>query len=354
MKSLFYFFERINYITSLFLAKKVFIDALNLKETNNFKTFYIHMHNRDEKVSRIFLYILTFIPFFKKEILTHYLRKKLFLEKDLRKKNYFRFKKANSLFFKNNFLKNNNFLSLNSFFFNSFFFFLISNFLITKTEKNAFNFFYQETSDHKILYFLNLQFTSFFSKNKHKNTIYFLNSNKIKDFWFFVKNIYVNDSIKRISVINPLNDLINLSNSFADRPAKFENDEIKKVLSLKDYSYLEASFFPKKVNTEDLDSSKNFLIYLKNCSVYFSKKNYLYNKGKFSRNRQTYKTGVYLCIWLTVLTVIGLYFYFYLMSIKFTYFYILFLFFVSLFFYKYYTKKKNSEYEEHSSLFNNL
>jgi hypothetical protein len=182
MKSLFYFFERINYITSLFLAKKVFIDALNLKETNNFKTFYIHMHNRDEKVSRIFLYILTFIPFFKKEILTHYLRKKLFLEKDLRKKNYFRFKKANSLFFKNNFLKNNNFLSLNYFFFNSFFFFLISNFLITKTEKNAFNFFYQETSDHKILYFLNLQFTSFFSKNKHKNTIYFLNSNKIKDF----------------------------------------------------------------------------------------------------------------------------------------------------------------------------
>jgi cbb3-type cytochrome oxidase subunit 3 len=43
-----------------------------------------------------------------------------------------------------------------------------------------------------------------------------------------------------------------------------------------------------------------------------------------------------------------------LMSIKFTYFYILFLFFVGLFFYKYYTKKKNSEYEEHSSLFNNL
>lgn len=89
MKSLFYFFERVNYITSLFLAKKVFIDSLNLKETNNFKTFYIHMHNRDEKVNKIFLYILTFIPFFKKEILTHYLRKKLFLEKDLRKKKLF-------------------------------------------------------------------------------------------------------------------------------------------------------------------------------------------------------------------------------------------------------------------------
>lgn len=341
-------------MTSLFLAKKVFIDSLNLKDTNNFKTFYIHMYNRDEKVNRIFLYILTYIPVFKKEILTHYLRKKLFLEKDLKKKNYFRFKKANSLFFKKNFLKNNNFLKINNFFFNSFFFFLISNFLITKTEKNAFNFFYQESDDYKILYFLNLQFINFFEKKKHKNTIYFLNSNKIKDFWFFVKNVYANDNMKRISIISPLNDLINLSNEFADRPASLENVKKIRFFSLKDLTFLENSFFSKKVITEEANFSKNFLIYLNNCSVYFSKKNYLYNKGKFSRNRQTYKTGVYLCIWLTVLTVIGLYFYFYLMSIKFTYFYILFLFFLGLFFYKFFTKKKNSEYEEHSSLFNNI
>ena len=45
----------------------------------------------------------------------------------------------------------------------------------------------------------------------------------------------------------------------------------------------------------------------------------LYNKGRYSRNRQTYRTGAYWCMWLTVLSVIGLYFYFYIFLIKFTY-----------------------------------
>jgi len=53
--------------------------------------------------------------------------------------------------------------------------------------------------------------------------------------------------------------------------------------------------------------------------IFFLRTNELYNKGRYSRNRQTYRTGAYWCMWLTVLSVIGLYFYFYVFLIKFTY-----------------------------------
>jgi hypothetical protein len=56
-----------------------------------------------------------------------------------------------------------------------------------------------------------------------------------------------------------------------------------------------------------------------NKKFFFLRNNEIFNKSRYSRNRQTYRTGVFWCIWLTVLTVIGLYFYFYVFLIKFTY-----------------------------------
>ena len=53
--------------------------------------------------------------------------------------------------------------------------------------------------------------------------------------------------------------------------------------------------------------------------IFFLRFSNIYNKGRYSRNRQTYRTGVYLCLWLTVLSVIGLYYYFYVFLIKFSY-----------------------------------
>ena len=74
--------------------------------------------------------------------------------------------------------------------------------------------------------------------------------------------------------------------------------------------------------------------------VFFLRANELYNKGRYSRNRQTYRTGAYWCMWLTVLSVIGLYFYFYVFLIKFTYVWFLWFTFLSSFF-LYYTKPKS-------------
>jgi predicted membrane protein len=65
----------------------------------------------------------------------------------------------------------------------------------------------------------------------------------------------------------------------------------------------------------------------------------LYNKSRYSRNRQTYRTGVFWCIWLTVLTVIGLYFYFYVFLIKFTYAWVLFFIFIISYFFYYFRSK---------------
>lgn len=47
-----------------------------------------------------------------------------------------------------------------------------------------------------------------------------------------------------------------------------------------------------------------------------------FNKGRYSRNRQLYRTGVYWCIWLNIILVYGLYFYFYRFTFSFGYFWL--------------------------------
>lgn len=355
MKSLFYFFERVNFLTAEFLLKKIRIDADNLKNVSSLDLFFVHMHNRNVPVNNVFLFLLTYVPFFKREVLGFYLKKKLFLDYSQKNKNYFKFKKANALFFKKNFLASNNFLKNNGVFYNSFFFFLIRNYVITKTSLNAIYFSTRSLSTPQVIYYFNAYIIEFFKKEQTNNFIIFLNENKIKDFWVYLTSVYANPEAQNLRILDPVDNLIQQSNSYADRPV--EESEFKKTTA---YSSLDVAavhkslFFGGSFGPETQDSSNTFILPLQRFSIFFTKKNYLYNKGKFSRNRQTYRTGVYLCIWLTVLTVVGLYFYFYLMSMKFTYFYLLFLFFLFLFFYKFFVKKNNKKFEEHANLFEKL
>lgn len=354
MKSLFYLFSRVNFLIAEFLLKKIETNIENNKQVNFLELFYVHIYNKKILINNFFLKLLGYVPFFKRDVLSYYLKKKLFLDNFSTKKNYFKFKKANSLFFKNNFFKKNNYIYKNSIFSNCFFFYIINTHIITLSVLNSIKVHTQLFSELETRYFFNLYFSRFFNVNKVNTPIYFLNDSKITDIRFFLRHIYDNSTNSKYTVIDPLSDLLKRSASFASLTFSEEEFKINKKLSNLDKKTLVKSFFFENVNKVENKSNFDFLIPLNNCSIFFSKKNYLYNKGKFSRNRQTYRTGVYLCIWLTVLTVIGLYFYFYLMSIKFTYFYILFLFFVSLFFYKFFTKKKNNVFEEHTSLFNNF
>ena len=52
---------------------------------------------------------------------------------------------------------------------------------------------------------------------------------------------------------------------------------------------------------------------------YFLRKSKLFNKGRYSRNRQTYRTGAYWCFWVNILAVTGFYYWFYRFSMNFGY-----------------------------------
>jgi hypothetical protein len=47
-----------------------------------------------------------------------------------------------------------------------------------------------------------------------------------------------------------------------------------------------------------------------------------FNKSRYSRNRQYYRTGVYWCLWLNIILVFALYYVFYRYTFKFSYIFI--------------------------------
>lgn len=58
---------------------------------------------------------------------------------------------------------------------------------------------------------------------------------------------------------------------------------------------------------------------LKKFIIYYIRKNKVFNKSRYSRNRQLYRTGVYWCLWLNIMIVYGLYFFFYRFAFTFGY-----------------------------------
>lgn len=86
----------------------------------------------------------------------------------------------------------------------------------------------------------------------------------------------------------------------------FFNDFYKSLYSIK---------YKPTDNSQFLENSKA-------VSAMFIRKNKIFNKGRYSRNRQLYRTGVYWCLWLNIINVFGLYYYFYRFVFNFGYFYI--------------------------------
>ncbi len=71
---------------------------------------------------------------------------------------------------------------------------------------------------------------------------------------------------------------------------------------------------------------------LNNFEFQFLRKNKVYNKGRYSRTRQNYRTGVYMCMYLSVVSIFGLYYWFYKFSFNFTYLWWFFIAFIASFF----------------------
>lgn len=80
-----------------------------------------------------------------------------------------------------------------------------------------------------------------------------------------------------------------------------------------------STIYPVKYKPTD---ATQYLTVKNNMICLFLRKNKVFNKGRYSRNRQLYRTGVYWCLWLNIINVFGLYYYFYRFVFNFGYFYI--------------------------------
>lgn len=84
-------------------------------------------------------------------------------------------------------------------------------------------------------------------------------------------------------------------------------------------------------------SSSNIVKYMSDYSVnksvvLFLRRDKVFNKSRYSRNRQTYRTGAYWCLYLNIIAVIAFYFWFYKFTINFGYlWWLLYTFFLSFF-----------------------
>lgn len=155
-------------------------------------------------------------------------------------------------------------------------------------------------------------FAFFMLKNDHKFHVdknkFFQKNNfhLIKEFIIKLRNYF--DLLSRIRRFNSKNKIKNKDIN----PYKYI-DPIKK----KEYNYSEEFY-------SNFLEKKNYNIFFKKGiknKMFYIVKNKQFNKGRYSRNRQLYRTGVYWCIWLNILALYGLFYLFYGFIFNFTYLY---------------------------------
>jgi hypothetical protein len=252
--------------------------------------------------------------------------------------NLYFLKKIFIFFKKYKFIKNISFL--NFIILQKFFFIKYYNLL----NKNFF-----KSIDYKNLIKLNFLFY-YFNKNTLNNKNYKFNLNYYND-WY----VYLFNTFNKFSVVDfDKTDLINLKTKkinyidniikIYNKSYKFNNVELYKknyfINNLNNYinfyfNNLNLSFF-KKINFSRIFFKKSFdntpirfssssmnkyinFYNLTNYNFFYLRKNKIFNKGRYSRNRQLYRTGVYWCLWLNIIIVYGLYFFFYRFTFNFGY-----------------------------------
>ncbi len=232
--------------------------------------------------------------------------------------------KSHNLILKNFFHSKNNFLN-----FILFAFFLKNNLL------KFFNFnFFKNINTKNLIKIVSL---FFFSSNKLKQEIIFHNLNIHTD-WFnynfsrkyvlFEKSLKntlkkTDTSVNLIFFKNKFNIFskffkLNTSNFLHFWSFFFDKTNMSLVFLNNSFKSLNKEYYPIRFN----ETSSNKFIELNKISDYcffFIRKNRIFNKGRYSRNRQTYRTGVYWCLWFNILSVYGLYFIFYRFTFNFGY-----------------------------------
>lgn len=152
---------------------------------------------------------------------------------------------------------------------------------------------------------------NFFSKNK------IINFNFTKNSWncFIISNFiilfFINSNIKYNKTFITLKKKSTYIKKFKDLIIFINNTKIN-------------------YNTTNNIINTNFFT---NFIFFFLRKTKCFNKGRYSRNRQNYRTGFYWCIYVNIVALLGLNFLFYKFCINFTAIWFLFFIFLSVFFF---------------------
>lgn len=184
------------------------------------------------------------------------------------------------------------------------------------------------------------------------NQKYYKNNNKVKsnlnfNFVYFLKKKKKSNFLSKYFNICNNNLLIINCIDENNKNKIIKVNKINKTISNKRINLLPSSNFITKINSI-LNTNLNFLYkinsYLKNISsnsfknvnIQFLRKFRVFNKGRYSRNRQFYRTGVYWCLYINIIAVIGIYFWFYKITFNYNYLWVLlYIFFLSFIFSRY-------------------
>lgn len=218
---------------------------------------------------------------------------------------------------------------------------------------------------YKIINNLNFNFYILNSSNKYKNnfndtsfkelfSIIDYNNNKLffnklilnELFIKFFSNNSKSSNLLKILIINLFFNSLNLDNNFNNITVKKNTKFLNKNILYKGFNKLsytinsirqktKKKFINNLINENEAFNTNiksKWLINFANTSldkyinlnsilynILFLRKNKVFNKGRYSRNRQTYRTGVYWCLYINVILIIGLYFLFYRFSLNYGY-----------------------------------
>lgn len=308
-----------------------------------FKNPFINFSNHHFLEKFIFLF---FYRFYNKNV--------IFFRRNLYPHINFYFFKLYSYSYDFNFLKLIKFFSkitnVNFSKFNFFFYFLKKNFF------NFFNFLiFKKLCKFSLIKILFLTFLIFkrcyFFKKSY--AVKFLNLNNFIDWYKYTANVSKSFFLKKLIKFdnrkynffkkNYIKIFFKIYVSYTLKyKSIFKNLNVfyKNIFSL--LNFVRSRFILRKIFlksggnfiTKFSNTSLNKFINLNNIENYFFlflRKIKYFNKSRYSRNRQTYRTGVYWCLWFNILSVYGLYFIFYRFTFNFSFLWLPFIIFIGSF-----------------------
>lgn len=251
----------------------------------------------------------------------------------------------------------------NIFFFRIDYFFNFYNLISSAEDKNNSNLALKRNS----IIFKNLysEFTYFSNKstkstdlllNKFESIVIFCSLNnslfaKLADYstdfnylsYISLKNSKSNGNVKKSNLNFFFNRFLFINEASVNSLAKFKSSKdiysnFKKKLIFKHKKLI---LVADALNTKITNSwvikfsPSNFIKYINSLNlnkynILYLRKAKVFNKGRYSRNRQYYRTGVYWCLYVNIIAVVGIYFWFYRFTMNFGYlWWLLYLFIAS-------------------------